>query len=120
MCSSPCDIAVQPGLYVVGGEDVRPDDFYRSSRPFRLRPEQRITLEVTPHPSQRDRMMGTLIAVVVPVVGLIPLVLPFAVDMPLDHAAGLWVTSGMIIAGGLGTGFGISHRRTKVQLRLRR
>lgn len=113
VCSSPCDWLVYEGTFRISGYDYRP------SKRFRLRGWQHVQLIVEPIPAARARNVGIAVGALLPLAALVPLVVPFAVDMPLSHAGGVWALGSAIAVGGIIGGIAIARRRTKVRLRSR-
>lgn len=101
---------VRPGEYRIVGPDVRP------SKPFTLAAGREYAISVKPLTSQRASRLGLALGVGLPLLALIPIVVPFAVDMPKTYAAGIWAGGGVLAGAGIVSGLAIRFGRSRVEL----
>jgi hypothetical protein len=101
---------VRPGKFRFVGPDVHP------SRPFTLAADHGYAISVRPLTAQQARRVGLALGVGLPLLALIPIVVPFAVDMPKTYAAGIWAGGGVLAGAGIIGGLAIRFGRSRVEL----
>lgn len=104
------DFRIEPGTYVFDGDDYRP------SRKFSLQAGRDYNVTVKPRSYTRARVGGLVLGLGLPLLAIIPLVIPFKVDMPKEQAIGWWAGAGVLAGAGVVGGLALRFGRSRVEL----